>query len=696
VVDQLMSVLILLMIRIHNGPVTPRDAVGVLAPSLVMTVVSAAVACGAVMIIEHGTAGVLVVAISTATAILLYRGYLHAKGRHEALELVHDFVTGSTGAERVEDAARQLLDRIRTLLRAARVEMTICADAAVGAEELPRTMAGFVADDGGFTARDTVATVTDWALLRALTQHQPMLAARTDRDGAVVDWLAQHGYRDALVVAFPAGSGITGTITVVDRLGETATFTRDDLALLQTLTGHLAVAARSAQMVERLAYEAGHDALTGLPNRAQLTRQINAYAEDPHGAAVLLLDLDRFKEVNDALGHAAGDRLLTVVAQRLREAVHEPRATVARFGGDEFAVHLPGLGNEQAAARAVGDRIAGVLSRPVTVESARVSAEASIGIAFATAGTVSSTDLVRRADTAMFTAKAGGSAGEPKVAVYQPEMDRGRLENLAMVAELRSALREYPEQFRLLFQPQVDLATGQLVSAEALARWHHPALGVVTPDRFIPLLETSGLIEELMPIVLDSALRECRKWHDRAIPISVSVNLSARNAANLDLPRQVAGALRRAGLPPSALIIEITESSLVSEQQQQVLVQLAEQGVGVSLDDFGTGYSSLSYLQRLSVQEVKIDRSFVSGLTDTPEASRALIAGVASLCSALDLRVVAEGAETLAVVGLLAELGCDVVQGYAIARPMPAQEFLQWAGRPPIALPLQRIKAIPS
>ncbi len=694
VADQLVSTLVLAMIRIHNGPVSLRDAVGVLVPSLVMTTVSVAVATGGLMIADQGAAGALIVVITAATAAMLYRGYLQTRRRHAALELVHEFVTGKPGAESAAGAAQQLLERIRGLLRAARVEMSV-AESPADAGALPRTLTRFVADDGGFAVHNDAGQTSDWAMLRALTQHQPLLAARTDRDPAVVDWLARHGHRDAMLVGFPAGSGIVGIVTVVDRLGDTATFTADDLALLQTLTGHLAVATRSAQMVERLAYDANHDALTGLPNRAQLARGIAQHADDPHGAAVLLLDLDRFKEVNDALGHAAGDCLLCVVAERLRKAV-PPGATVARFGGDEFAVHLPGFGDDEAAARGVADRVALALSRPVSVEDAQVSAEASIGVAFADRGAVSSTDLLRRADTAMYAAKAGGSAGEPKVAVYHPDMDRGRVENLALLAELRTALREQQEQFRLLFQPQVDLRTRQVVSAEALARWHHPTLGVVMPDRFIPLLETSGLIDELMPIVLDAALRECRRWHDRAVPISVSVNLSARNAANLDLPRQVASALRRVGLPPSSLIIEITESSLVSEHQQKVLLELAASGVGISLDDFGTGYSSLSYLQRLSVQEVKIDRSFVLGLTDTSQASRALIAGVASLCSALDLRVVAEGAETDEIVDQLAELGCDVVQGYAIARPMPADDFVEWIRRPRLTGPLHVIKAIPS
>ena len=383
VVDQFISALVLLMIRIHNGPVSMRDTVGVLAPSLVMTAVSVATAVGGLMIIDQGAAGVLIVAVTTATAAMLYRGYLHMRRRHAALELVHEFVTGGTGAESITEAAHQLLDRVRNLLRAGRVEMTI-AETADSADSLPRTLTQFCADDSGFSVHSGTGQITDWAMLRALTQHQPLLAPRNDRDPAVVDWLAQRGYRDAMLVDFPAGSAIAGTITVIDRLGDTATFTGDDLALLQTLTGHLAVAARSAQMVERLAYDANHDALTGLPNRTHLSRGIAHRADDPHGAAVLLLDLDRFKEVNDALGHAAGDLLLCVVAERLSGAVPAD-ATVARFGGDEFAVHLPGYGDDEPAARTVGDRIALALARPVSVEGAQVSAEASIGIAFARA-----------------------------------------------------------------------------------------------------------------------------------------------------------------------------------------------------------------------------------------------------------------------------------------------------------------------
>ena len=689
-VDQFISSLVLLMIRIHNGPVTLRDAGGVLAPSLVMTTVAGAVACGAVMLIERGVGGAVIVAVTTAASTMLYRGYLHTTRRHEALELVHEFVTSSSGAESIADAAQSMLDRIRALLRATTVSMAVVDEREPDGPTLPRSSTRFIADEVGFTVETGAAEVYDWAVLRALTRHQPLLAPRKTRDPAIAEWLREHGHRDAMVVSFPASSGVHGTITVSDRLGETATFTADDLALLQTLTGHLAVSARSAQMVERLAYDANHDALTGLPNRVQLARRIAQHADDPHGAAVLLLDLDRFKEVNDALGHAAGDVLLNVVAERLAAAA-PAGAMVARLGGDEFAIHVAGLGDDESAARALGEQVAASLSRSVAVEGAQVSAEASIGIAVSAPGAASNADLLRRADTAMYAAKSG----EAKVCVYHPDMDRGRVENLAMLAELRVALRERPEQFVLLYQPQVDLKTREIVSAEALARWHHPSLGVVTPDRFIPLLETSGLIDELMPIVLDGALRECRRWHDRGVPISVSVNLSARNAADPGLPRQVAAALRRASLPPSSLIIEVTESSLVSEQHQKVLIELAEQGVGVSLDDFGTGYSSLSYLQRLSVQEVKIDRSFVSGLTTTPEASEALIAGVARLCSALDLRVVAEGAETDDIVDRLAELGCDVVQGYAIARPMSADSFAEWVLRPPIAKPFTLIKAVP-
>jgi EAL domain-containing protein (putative c-di-GMP-specific phosphodiesterase class I) len=260
-------------------------------------------------------------------------------------------------------------------------------------------------------------------------------------------------------------------------------------------------------------------------------------------------------------------------------------------------------------------------------------------------------------------------------------MDRGRVEKLALIADLRVALRQAPHQLAVYFQPKLDLRTGEIVSAEALVRWNHPELGVLSPDRFVPLVETTGLMDQFTPLVLDAALKECRRWWESGSRVSVAVNLSARNVGDPALPDLVAAALAKVALPPSSLILEITESSIVSDPAQalQVLDEIASTGVTISLDDFGTGYSSLSYLQRLPAQEVKIDKSFVVGLgSANPQSSRALIASITGLADHFNLRVVAEGVEDERVMAELRSLGCDVAQGYLIGKPTPAPESHLW------------------
>jgi EAL domain-containing protein (putative c-di-GMP-specific phosphodiesterase class I) len=264
-------------------------------------------------------------------------------------------------------------------------------------------------------------------------------------------------------------------------------------------------------------------------------------------------------------------------------------------------------------------------------------------------------------------------------------MDSGRVEKLALIADLRIALRQAPQQLAVYFQPKLDLRTGKIVSAEALVRWNHPQLGVLNPDRFLHLAESTGLMDQFTPLVLDAALKECRRWWQKGSRVTVAVNLSARNVCDPALPDLVATALAKVALPPTCLILEITESSLVADPAQalQVLDRIAGTGVTISLDDFGTGYSSLSYLQRLPAQEVKIDRSFVVGLTSAnPQSSRALIASITGLADHFNLRVVAEGVEDDDVMHELRDLGCDVAQGYYIGKPMPAGDSDRWLRYP--------------
>lgn len=684
-VDQVMNLLVLVLIRLHNEPLSRQDFVQVLAPAGLLSLAACAFGLVVVLLLERGVLGAALVLILMAVGAGAYRGHASTRRRHESLSEVHDFVTGAVGAESLESLAEQLLSQIRSLLRAACAEVMIIdsgdADAKSehsGAEPTTAVTLTIGEDDVLVSGRREVDN-SDWILVRALTQEEPTLVTRGTKDRGLRRWLTERGARDAVIVALPTSAGMTGMLTVMDRLGETATFTEDDLTLLQTLTGHLAIALRSTRLVERLAYDATHDSLTGLANRAHLSHQIDqALSSADTEAAVLLLDLDGFKEVNDVLGHDVGDRLLTVVGQRLTECLPSS-ATVARLGGDEFAVLLPWRADEAESIADLAERIAERLAQPVQFDEAMLTPEASIGVAVTTRDNPQS-DLLRQADTAMYEAKGN----DFRVAVYGPEMDSGRIERLALLADLRLALITHPEQFVLQYQPKVDVHSGSVTSVEALVRWHHPTLGVVPPDRFIPLAESTGLIENLTPLVLDAALRECAGWTAEGIAISVAVNLSARNISDENLPGRVAQALAAAGVSADQLILEITESSVMGDPAQTlpVLHQLHDLGICLSLDDFGTGYSSLSYLQRLPVGEVKIDRSFVLGLAgDNRANSRALIRSIAGLGANLGLRIVAEGVEDQPTLDELRSLGCGIVQGYYISRPLGATDLRTWLAR---------------
>lgn len=681
-VDQFMSSLVLMLIRLHNGPLSRRDIGEVLVSAAVLSLLVSAFALIVVLLLGDGAIGAVLVVVLTVVATAVYRNHAATRRQHQALALMHEFVSGGVGAESLEALAEQLLSRIRNLLRAASVEVLIIdidnSTLAMGKPSLESTPALTltIAEDEKLMVRRGEVDHSDWILVRALVQEEPTLAARTTKDRALRRWLSDRELRDAVVVPLPISSGSSGTLTVMDRLGETATFTDEDLTLLQTLTGHLAVAIRSTRLVEKLGYDATHDSLTGLSNRAHLSEQIQRVLTASEGeAAVLLLDLDRFKEVNDILGHDVGDHLLQVVADRLRAQLPAD-STVARLGGDEFAVLLPRVHGGAAGAAELAELLAETLAQPVQFEEAMVTPECSVGVAVAS-GPHRQIDLLRQADTAMYEAKGN----DLRVAVFGPEMDRGRIERLALLADLRVALSSHPEQLLMHYQPKVDLLTGVVTGVEALVRWNHPTLGVLAPDRFIPLAESTGLIEALTPLVLEAALLQSRDWSSVNGPISVAVNLSARNISDPELPARVAATLARTGVSAERLILEITESSVMGDPEQTlpVLHQLRDLGMCISLDDFGTGYSSLSYLQRLPVGEVKIDRSFVMGLSGDDQAStRALIRSITGLGANLGLRIVAEGVEDETTLNELRDLGCHVAQGYHISRPLTAADFGRW------------------
>ena len=423
---------------------------------------------------------------------------------------------------------------------------------------------------------------------------------------------------------------------------------------------------------EAKAYEASHDALTGLGNRTLLQERATAAVGEGTPCALLIVDLDHFKEINDTLGHAAGDELLRGIGARVAEAVPQADA-VCRLGGDEFAVLLAGLPDAETADE-VAARLLRVLAEPVVFDGLRLSVEGSVGIACFPDDASSFDELLQRADVALYQAKDTRGA----FAHYRAERDESSLDRLALAAELRTAMLE--DQMVVHFQPQYDLATGVLTGAEALVRWQHPERGLLSPGEFMSAVEHSGLIREFTLTVLEKATAEAAAWSsDR--PMNVAVNLSARNLLDRQLPADVARVLQRHGLAPERLVLEITETTMMSELDvvEDVLARLRRLGVELSVDDFGTGYSSLAFLQRVQVNEVKVDRSFVAGLS-TSASARALVRATVQLAHGLGARTVGEGVEDQALADVLSELGCDLAQGYHLGRPMPAQDLRRLLG----------------
>lgn len=429
---------------------------------------------------------------------------------------------------------------------------------------------------------------------------------------------------------------------------------------------------------QQLQHQAFHDPLTGLPNRALFMNRlqhamIRSERHTPKDLlALLFVDLDLFKVVNDSLGHEAGDHLLVAVSNRLQQAVR-PQDTVARFGGDEFMILLEDLPNE-AAARAVAEEILQKLRMTETINGYEIVITASIGVALNLPGVNSTSDLLRYADAAMYQAKREGKG---RYHVFDGSTSTSLLERLELEQELRRALEQ--KEFRVFYQPIIDLATSEVIGMEALIRWEHPRLGLISPAQFIHTAEETGLIVPIGRWVLEEACRQAQQWqreHKGERPLELSVNLSAKQLQQANLVPEIAQILRETGLPPMSLKLEITESVAMNDAEGTMtrLHELRALGVKLAIDDFGTGYSSLSYLKRFPVDTLKIDRSFVSGLGQNAEDT-AIVQAVVTMAHTVGLTVTAEGVETNEITNHLQGLGCDLAQGYYFAKPLPSAKL---------------------
>jgi diguanylate cyclase (GGDEF)-like protein len=506
--------------------------------------------------------------------------------------------------------------------------------------------------------------------------------AAANQSVTLADLVKMHLYwRDVVVAAVGEEAARLGTDPATLELAVQAIRAGSDAALVRVakvFDGHRdLLQAQLEEEQNRLAHQALHDALTGLPNRVlfleRLASSVEAAARRSIHSAVLFIDIDRFKSVNDIAGHAAGDQLLIGVARRLREALR-PSDTVARLGGDEFVVLCENLYDVQNEAVAIAERICATVAEPFSVNGAEVFTTASIGIAFVRPGDDPHV-LVARADSAMYMAK---QRGRSRWELYHPDFDQRTTRRAELVNGLHRAVER--GELVLHYQPVKDLASGSVASMEALVRWAHPSLGLVAPTEFIPLAEETGLIVDIGRWVLTEACTQCAAWRAEGFEqVGVSVNVSGRQLETPGFTEDVEAVLAASGLPPSALSLEITESVVVTDGSvgHEVLRELQRIGVRLAIDDFGIGYSSLAYLTRLPVHALKVDRTFIAGLGTAQDAS--ILSAMVQLAHTLGMEVVAEGVETETELEQLKAAHCDEAQGFLLGRPAPL-EVLRAAG----------------
>ena len=650
----------------------------------VLSAIAALVGTSVVLNVEWGG---LLAGLLTLAMLALYRTYYGVVREQRDLGLLSKISLTVTGAGRnaaegaitdtrpVPDAWQPAAELIREQLNARRVVLHREAFPDPG---LRTVVAGLPLPPSAL--RDDVAVLRSAVLAGGPggeVQHLNIDDAPPD----VRRELEYRGAREALVVPLLGANEPLGVLEVHDLQGKSLRgFSGADVRLVGTLASHLATAMDNRRLLARLRHDAYHDMLTGLRNRLGFREAAAEQLKHHRRAAVVVFDLDVLSSVNDALGHAWGDSTVRTAGRRLREALGDG-VLAARLEGDLFAVLLLGADVDEATATA--ERLRLVLSEPYPVDKLAVECTALAGVALTTVEPTFEVDvLLQRADVALHAARSG----EVKVRSYLPSMGQIFLRRFQLVTQFRGALDT--GQIELHYQPKVALASKQVVGVEALVRWNHPEFGRLDPDEWVSIVETTGLVDALTDFVMDRALLRCRRWLDQGLRLGVAVNLSVRNLDDGGFPRRVEQSLAAHRIPPHLLSFELTESAVMQDPERAlpVLRQLHELGVGLAVDDFGTGYSSLSYLRRLPVDEVKIDKSFVLGM-GSDLADLAVVRAIVDLGHSLSLSVVAEGVEEDAVRHQLAEMGCDVAQGYLFSRPLGERRFEAWLRARTVPMP---------
>jgi len=651
---------ILAVIRLAQGPAGLAGAPQRLALAPATGIVNGMAALVILLVLQASGWASLLLAVLCGMLVVAYRRYAKAYRQHASLRRVYGFSRLLELTRSSEAPLDTALNEARDVLNASTITLRL-----IGEQPL-----SIMVDGDGRASTPPPLAPDDAIAARARGSRSGVLLSGRKAEAA----LADRGAREIIAVPLRSGPDALGHLEFSDRQSSMSRYTSEDVQVADSLATQLTAAIENQDLVARLRHAAYHDRLTGLPTRARLGQHLDAVIEEAAAedgvVALVQLDLDRFKEVNDSLGHTWGDELLVLVGQRLSRS-SPGGAMVARVGADEFAVAARVAGASEAAA--LGAELREAVSASYTLAGLTIDASATVGVALAPDHGDDGATMMRRVDVALSNGKNVGR----RVSMYDPSMEQESLQRLRLVTELRTALAA--GQVIVRYQPKINLRSRDLVGVEALVRWNHPEFGEVAPDRFVPLAEVTGLIGILTDHVLRASLAQCRQWLDQDLRIPVAVNLSARSLSDAEFPDRVAGMLREYEVPPELLSFELTESSVMTDpdRMQPVLLRLHELGTGLSIDDFGTGYSSLSQLRRLPVDEVKIDKEFVFTM-GTDLGDLAIVRAIIELGHSLGLRVVAEGVEDELSRDLLAGNDCDVIQGYLVSRALDPDRLDAW------------------
>jgi diguanylate cyclase (GGDEF)-like protein len=634
-------------------------------PGLIVMAINLTIGLVVLVVVAKTLWSLLLLAGLGVVFVQAYLSYGKFLRQHKSLTELYELTRAITESGRSGSPIDALLARLRELLRAEYATLWMPASG-----RHPEVLLSARADYRGLL---DIAGTSDLLRTRAMELGETIVigpqAAEPGRSVAPSDG----GAKDAIVVPLRSGDAVIGTLEVANRLGDVAHFSGDDVRLLETVAAHAGIAVENSRLVDRLRFDAQHDSLTGLPNRrrvlAALDEAIKVPAPDDV-VAVLLFDVAGLRDVNESLGHSAGDKLLAEVGRRLRELA-PAAALIGRVGGDEFALTVRTASAETAVALAMKTREG--LRGTMAFGALTIEVDCAVGVAVHPDHGTDSATLLQRADVATHAAKARHSPAQ----LFSPTLESRSVRRVGLAGDLRRALDA--GELEVYFQPKVGLRDRRLVGVECLARWHHHAHGPVVPEDFIAVAEHTGQLSRLTEVVLREGLRRCREWECAGRELPVAVNLSARTLLDPAFPAQVAELLQEYGVDPARLTLEITEEGVVSDPERPLaaLHRLKELGVRLSVDDFGTGYSSLAFLRRLPVQEVKIDRAFVQGMVTDP-GDLAIVRAVIDLSRHFGLSVVAEGVESERTLTLLEEVGCDIGQGFLFSRPLPYERLEAW------------------